>query len=772
VRRSGSLRSRHAEKALVKLWTRFIARVVLPRAGSILAAFAACTVVAAALAQPAAIDLDRARLVSEREPRAVESHAPDANFERASEIALVLELGHPFTNSDLRELADVSTAIDALPEVARVLSLTNALDLRGRDGILAAAPLIELEPETGAAAPSLEASWERVFGHRWYEGWLFTPALDAFALRIWIAGESTPDRIAAALHAIQQTLDTLAPPWPHRVSSPRALSELARETARGDLERVGPLLALLFAAGLALYTRSLWTALAIVTSIAFCESVLFVEIRAAGAPLTRATALAPLALFSISVLVLCPAFFCARNPERSGALSTDEIAARCAPPLRAAGTSVLVSLALWANEIPAVSALGAGLGAGSLALGLVTAIALPACLARFGLPAASRARRGAALSVSGLRIARAPQLAVLGAAALAVALFPGIAALRFDSDLASDLRTGHALAEIARSGSRELAGTRSLDLVIDAHEPGAALDPETLRLAAALRDIALGETCCARTSSALDELWLIDSQLREGATPSEIPTSRERAELDWRLFSAALAGPAPHGALNADHSQLLLRLWLTSDSSEALLELRDQLLRSAANRSRAAQLKVAGSSYLEALAARATSVGSLAGMTAMIATAALTLALALRSLWLALAAILPAVLALAVCASALGQLGIPLDADFALLGCAVIAVAMADSAAVFSGARAVPATAAEWSARAEAMRRSGSLLAVSLAPLTAAHFAPLARGAFVLLGAIAVSRLVGMLLAPSLLALAGRGLVSSAPVAAESSAGR
>jgi predicted RND superfamily exporter protein len=748
----------------VKLWVRFIERMVARGAGALLAAVAIFTAVAGWLARPDEIDLGRASLLSQGDPDVARSREIEPRFGPSAQIAIVCELGHPFTTADLRDLARLADALAALPGVARVLALTNAVDLRGHDGALERAVLVDRENANGEAATSLEENWERVIGHRWYERWLVAPALDAVALRLWVAGAATPARVSETLSAVQRVLAELAPRWPVHVSAPRAAAVIAAEIAREDIVRLGPAVALSFVLGLAVLARSAQAALAVALSIAFCEAALFTWLALTHTPLTRVTALAPLLLFGLAAWVLGPACLRERPAGSGGALDAGEIAQRCAGSLAAAIALAVAWLALSANRVPAVAALGAALGVGSLALAACALVVLPAWFARFGVPVAPRGRTGvnAGPTAWGLRLARAPLVPIATAAVLAAALFPGISALQFDTDLASQLRSGHPLAGVTRSGSREIAGARSLDVSIDARESGGALDPETLQFTAALRDLALAEGCCARSSTALDELWLIDAQLRAGANASEVPASRERAALDWRLFADAVPGTPVHAAFAADQSQLLLRLWLANDSSESLLALVDRLARRAASATRAPQVSFAGDAYLEARSARAVTLGSLSGITAMAAAAVLVLALALRSLWLALAAMLPPLFALAAIASVLGQLGIPLDADLALLGCAALAIALADSAGVFTASRAAVATAAEWSAEAGATRRAGIAVALATAPLALAYFAPLAHFAAVVLAALAISRLVGVALAPSLLALAGRRIGADA----------
>ncbi len=667
---------------------RLLQELVRDHSGALLLGFACAGAVAGIAGREARVDFRIESLMRAGDPELLRNRWLEQRFGNDEVLTLAFELGHPFTSGDLRALAVLSDRIAAIEGVLEVIDLSTVEDVRSRGGAIDASPLLDRERLAHADDGGLEGLWERVFGHRLYDRLLVSPALDVLAMRILQAPADPehPQRSQQVVAAVHRVLADAAPRWQVHAVGPPETEFLADSLLRIDLASLGVLALLLLLAVVAAATRRAAALLSIAALVAFSELMLFGWFGISGTPITLVTELAPailiapVAISGIHALGLLQQLGPAERP--AWAL----IERLCAPALVASASNGIGFLSLRWVGVPALSDLGTALGAGIAAACAASLLGLPAWVERFGnparaVPATGWMQRAAGL---GLRFARRPLL-TLGIAALLIgASIAGCLRLELEADPLRYFRPDHPHVVGSNLVARELAGTRVLSVAIETQQPGGALEPEVLRLAATLIREARASGSSPRSSSLLDHLWLLDAALRPGEPPREILPSRELAAEVLRLYAAGGdIGDLRH-VIDADRSSLQLLLSLDTTSSVRILELRDRLLQTAAEIPGAPRVEVLGHAVLFSKISHAIVHGTTRGLALALLCSGLALALSLRSLRLAALALVANAIPIAVCAGALGWAGIPLSLGTSLLGCAVLGLSVAASAHVFA----------------------------------------------------------------------------------------
>lgn len=414
----------------------------------------------------------------------------------------------------------------------------------------------------------------------------------------------------------------------------------------------------------------------------------------AGYSLNVITSLLPPVVMVISVATAVHLYqewiSLSRTRERGRALAiavVDRVGVPCA---LTALTTACGLASLLASEIPAVRELGGFAALGVSVSALVNLTLLPLALARLTPEKRRRAgpsRLTGVLDLTAAAAVRRPGRVLAAFAGITVIAAGGIAEVRNDTDLVSFLPEDAEVVRDVRWVDRELVGTGSLDLLIEARDGGRIDGPDDLdrlrRLGARIREIE-GVTAVLGVVPFVERVHAAEHDLTAPALP------RDAEEVDHAL------GLLSESAAAGDLARLV-----TDDRKKARLAVRIRQVGTAAGERIVARIEEAvvatsGSRLM------VTPVGSfqamitdsnrlvssqMRGLGLALLAVLICLGTYLRSLSLTIAACGPNVIPIVWCLGAMGYFGIALSTATTMVASVAMGIAVDDTIHYLAGFR-------------------------------------------------------------------------------------
>jgi predicted RND superfamily exporter protein len=678
-------------------------RAVVKHAGAALA-IVAC-VSAAALAALVRLDPPGLRLqidpstepmLRARDPARDAYTAAVRDFGDDEIFVIAMETPDAFTAGSLGALRRVSDRIAALREVREVKSLVHVTSFRWvpSEEWIEVRPLIEDIPTDPGELAALR---ERALADPLYRKTLVSADGRTAALNVSFHEMTDRELIAADLDGrIQAILDdeTRDGQRFHVAGRPHVKSRVYHQMLR-DLALLVPLAVAAIAAVLTVSLGS-WRGVVLpLASVLVATLWTFGAIALLGRPLTILTVI--LAPNLIAIGSVYGVHVIARYQEEARAAPDSATAAlRCLEHVR---TPVLISglttaigfAALLVTDVPAVFELGAFSVLGVACVTLLSITAVPAALARLPLPSPAREPRIvqrasrrvqaaiaavlAAFNHSSTRHSRAAITAFCLAALVAAAAVPRV---RIDTDYLTFFDESSRVRRDFEAVNRLLAGAVPIYVVIDGDAPGALREPAALRAVERLEAAVETLPGVTHATSIVEIVKTLNRAAGNGdAAEARIPDTRAGVAELLQLVPK----PDARRLLTTDHQRANLVVRTGTVGSEAVLALTASLEREVARGALPEALSgsVTGNAILLSRSADSIASGQLQAVCLAAGSIFLLILAGLRSLPLAVIAMIPNVLPVLFFFGLLGAGVAALSLPTSLIGSVALGIAIDDT---------------------------------------------------------------------------------------------
>ncbi len=668
----------------------------------------AVLLVTAALTVPllnSLVDLRSGRLRLEVDP-AVERLLPEGDEERrfydharelfGSDQFLLLSIessaGDVFTSELLGRLQRLTTALESVEGVHRVLSLANAVHVESRGDELYIGPFFETVPSSSAA---LDVLRKTVRAHPVYGGTLVSEDLHSTALLVRFDGMSSREFVrrklgeeVAAIAARELPGADLIVTGPAQVKA-RVARKILEEMAfilPGVLGLSSLLAAIAFRSVRGVVLPQLAIGIALIWTLG--------ALAVSGSPFNLVSNIVPPLVmtlgFATCIHVIAEYY---EILHHAPARSRDENRDAVEGALRETGLTVAVNgfttmlgfMALLTSSVTAIREFGAWSTLGVAAVTWLSLTALPAALVLFGPPRRLPrppgrvtwvdrfAERLASFDVRNRRWILATAFLVLGVCGF------GIARLGISTGLVEQFFEGSPIRSDFETVSRRYGGLNTLFVVVEADEDGAFAQPENLRELSALQSWLGEQPEIGHATSLVDPLILLNRALAED--PSAGLPEREAQARQLLLFAG---DELREGFVDAKErtANVVARAHLTE--SAQLGGLIERIRARLEELPRRLQGRVTGDAVLLKETVDDIARGQLQSLGAALLTIYLTLAAILTSFRTGFYALVPNVLPLAVFYGLLGLLDVPLNLSTSLIGAITLGIAVDDTVHYFA----------------------------------------------------------------------------------------
>lgn len=609
----------------------------------------------------------------------------------ADEFVVVLLEGPEdlFSPAGLARVQSLTSRLEAVDGVQRVLSLANAVQIEERDGDVFVGPFFDTPPADAAEQALLR---QRVRAHPFYGETLVSR--DGRGAAFLVTFERMPERELLARRLPARVAEVAeaersdgAQVWV--TGSPHAKLAIS-ETLVGELGKILPTLLGLVVLLTALTFRTLRGVALPVVTIVLAVVWTLGAMGWTGSSLNLVSNLIPGLLitlgFAAAMHVVSEYYETLRRHPATDAASHR---ARIAHVLDEMGvaiavnglTTVLGFASLCTSGVVAVRLFGAWAVVGIVATTLLAMTFLPAALAIAGNPrrVPGGGGEGGAVDHFAERLARFDvrhRRPILGAAVLVLlvaVLF--MTRIEVGTTYIGDFPETSPVRQGYEEITRRLGGTTAFTIVVDADAPGGMVQPESLRALRELQDWIEAQPEVATTASIADGVALLHHALR-GAEATEAIPSDPALVKQLLLFGG---DDVTRGFLDrGQRSASVLVRSNVSDSKpvRAFLERLDARL---AELPRRLQARATGDLVLLNRTVDAIAVGELQSLGTAFLTIFLTLSAMLTSFRIGLLALLPNLLPVAIYYGTLGLLGIPLNLSTSLIGSIALGIAVDDT---------------------------------------------------------------------------------------------
>ena len=757
----------------------------------IMVAFAIAAVLLAVGASRIQLGPGLDELLLDDDPDLVRNDEIKLDFSNDEIVLIAYDLGREIDADALAMLARIRRELEQLDGVDEVIDLTNIEDVRGHPDDperLDASPLVDdNDLEIWRNPRALGELRARLAGHRLYDGGLVSADLRVVAT-IVIPALAQSSRVQSSLvqpsnddgvsvpvsktvtqaelnaELVSDIYDVVRElPVPTWVAGYPAAEIEAQTIVLRDLTVLTTVAVVVLVVIAWIFLRSFPAIVVLLIVVTWTELAAIAWLAVTGRALNVVLSTLPTILLAVSSTYAI--YLMSLLPRRS---TERDVAATGSGPalLRATARSCWLSAlstaaGFWSLRlmpVPAISDLGQSLAIGIAACLLTCLLLVPAIAQRFDLTLgplpfrriSSFGARGVALSTS-VR----GRLAVLAVTIIvAMTSATGLVQLRLESDPVTFWKKSHYHRLSDSFIGEHLGGSLLLSAVISTDEPDGALEPEVLTFARLWIEHAESSSTVSRTHSLLDTLALIDDVIDPDRARRYFD-DRARA-LEYLLLYESSGDPDDlRHYVDFDRGALNVFLRTNNRSSREILELRDSMLAFAETRPQGTRAEVLGTWLLFPKAMDGIARGMVRGLIGAGLVIFVVLLVFLRSLRLALVAMVPNTLPILVCLGTLGWLDIPLSFATSIVGCVALGLAVDDTAHVIGHLRRGASLDAVYARVGRALIVTTLSLGSGFLVLGLSGFLPLVHFGIATAVSLVVAVLADLLLLPTLLTMTG-----------------
>lgn len=625
------------------------------------------------------IDNSVGRLMVAGDPARELDERAKAEFGNDEVLMVAFDLGAPYTAMDLEKLAAISEKVAAIRAVKRVVDLSTTEDVRGAGDGLDASPLVSLE----RIDEDIATIKQRTRGHRLYEGLLVSERQDV--LGMLVSAETTHSNsreLNAFTSAVVATVEAMASPWGVYYAGYPITAFEANRIVKRDLATLTPPALLLIALVLRAFTRRWFAVGLMVALVAWTEIVALAWLAMTDTPLNVVVSVVPTILLATAsaYVIYAMGLLGEIGAHASPGAALARLLAR--PVLLSSLSTAIGFSSLRLISVQAIGDFGVALSVGIAAAAVGTILLLPALVERFSLNLVEH-HIGVLDKVSqlGVRLARRPWRVMAVTALVALFAVPGALRLRVHTDTLNYFAHDNVVRVGSEFFREHLSSGFLLNIIVRAEDPGEALEPQVLAVLDRVAKNVEMSPHVDRTVSMRDYFYLIDAALQPDEKPRTNPGDRETAAQYMLLYESSGDPDDYSRYVNFDRSGLAM-LVSVHGGSRVYLDLADQVDRVAANTPSNVSVFTLGSTFLYSKAMDGLTRGMLAGIATAATLIGVVMLVVLRSVKLAFVAAVPNLVPIAVCAGALGWLGVPLSMGTSLVACIALGLAVDDTAHV------------------------------------------------------------------------------------------
>jgi len=651
------------------------------------------TAAMAGLAMEVGFDGSTQRILAQTQVQQAYQHRMERLFggDHTCFIALHPPTGDCFTVGVLEKIASLSAALEALPGVAKVVSLTQVGTIRGGVDGLEVRPLIGEIPHDPAALARLG---EAATTHRLLRRNLISDDRTYTAIVVELdpspAGLEIRD---ATLTAIDHLAAEARSPEEVVVAGAPMVGQVFRHTMAGDLGRLVPLT--LAMSGLCLWLLFRRPRAVILPTVAVGAAMVWTLglMHLLHTPLSLITTALPPVLIAVGVAYGVHVLAATWGELRAGHdrdRAVRRAVARVTWPVVLSATTTAIGFAsIAASPIRTLQEFGAFSVVGTFFSMVLALTLVPICLTL--LPAERweewRGQRRPWPIDRWLKrlgsFSRRERLAVVGMALLMLLLAAGgIARLVADTDYLAYLPEQAPIRQAAELFNRHLAGATTFTVVFEGHDPGRFRQPDALRFLAEMQRHLAADPGVDTSTSLADFVAVMNRALHDDDPAYEqVPEGADEIGQLLLLFSLG------------DEAEAVLRPYVNYDASIARLTYRSHLTSSRAQVALADSIEAycthhapagirthqTGSAYYlaESSMGIVRSQARSLGLTA--AVIAVLMAIVFRSVRVALLILVPTLLPIAMVCGLMGWWGIPLSTGTAIIAAISLGIAVDDT---------------------------------------------------------------------------------------------
>ncbi len=607
-------------------------------------------------------------------------------------VLLVLEAPAVFTPEMLAGIARATTRLEAEPGVSRVLSLSNATDVEGRDGELIVGPFYE-EPPTDPAALALLR--ERVNAHPFYGGSLVSQDGGATAILVFL--EKIGDRDFVRRNVSQGLADLAAEEAgvPVQVTGSPHIKARLSGTIVSELAFILPTISLITMLLCAIAFRSLRGVLLPMAAIALAVIWTLGAMGYAGTPINLISNIIPpllLVLGFAGAMHVLSEYYEAIQHRPVG--DRAEHSAAIVHVLEEMGLTIFVNglttmlgfLSLAVSSILAIRQFGIWSVVGVLASTILSLTFIPAVLALLGPPKRLlRTNEGGRIDAVATRIAEFDlrnrrRIYAAALALFAVALL-GMSRIEVSSNFVRSFVARSPVRITFEALNERLGGLSSFFVVVESDEEDAFKRPENLRELRALQEWLKAQPEVGGTASLADGVMLLNRAFHDNDPAAQDIPDRTRLVKQLLLFAG---DSMTDGFVDTSFQAANIRVRTKMSGSAEITALMERLDARIAELPQRLRARPTGSVVLLAHTMDDIARGQLESIASALVTIYLTLALLLTSLRVGLYALVPNLLPIAVYYGALGITGTPLDLSTSLVGAITLGIAVDDTVHYFA----------------------------------------------------------------------------------------
>ncbi len=602
-----------------------------------------------------------------------------------------------FSPEILTFIRELTEALEEIPEVEDVLSLTNVEDIRGGQGVFIVEPLVGEEIPTSAQ----RLAWikKRALSNPLIRGNLISTDGQATMILVRPAfhGEDE-DLEARLLEAVEKKIKEIRARFPgaprlHLAGWPVIDVKMAAYM-NSDLAVFIPLTYVLMALLLYLFLRRIRAVVGILAVMTLSLVWTMAALNLVGGAMSPMTAILSPLIMALSLadgVHLTSRFYLeldrpgAKPQKNFSDLVVKAVGESWRPCLLTSLTTAAGFLSLVTSRIPAIRHFGLAAAAGMIIEFILTFTLLAMLLPWLGQEAArgnSPVRESALVSASQkltrLAVTRGRWIILFTLAVVLISLW-GASKIRTETNLLEFFREKSPIRVAARFVDQNLGGSETLEISIRAKETEAFLDPENLRF---LEDIAAflkNRPAFSKVVGAHDFLKQMNQAFHEDDPRFyRLPHSRELLAQYLLLYS----GTELSHFLDEDRSWARLSARTVVHNSSALEEEIEDLtefIHRLEPEKRGLEVRITGKTYLNTQVIKDIVSSQVQSLTMAGGIVFAFIFLALRSLTLGLVAMAPNFLPLVTNFGLMGWAGIPLNTSTATISAVAIGIVVDDT---------------------------------------------------------------------------------------------
>jgi len=609
-------------------------------------------------------------------------------FDSGEQIILALQAEEIFTTDNLQAIKAISDAVELLPEVKSVSSLSMALNIRSEQGELLIQPFFDFPPTKQADLNDLK---QRALNDPIYAGNLVSHDSQVTVILVSLLDIEEKELLA---RSIDQTVKAIAEEyWPRQQVYMSGGTHVKAEMSRvmlEDLKTVVPLAAVIMALIAGLSFRSIRGMVVPVATVGVSLLLTLGVFQVFFQQLNQVTVVVPSLLivvgFAYAIHVVSAYYDVLQNKQEAlqqSTLSPAHFALRkiAAPVIYTGVTTSAGFFSLMVSPISAIQEFALGAGVGILITTLVSLSLAPAILQTFSIPMSLLQRKQSRGLDSFFELLanidlNHSKIVLLSGAGIALLSLMALPYIQIGTDMVSSFKDDSTVRRDFNKINESLQGGNTLSIVFSVEDIEGFKQPENLKVIEQFQSWLSRQHYAGGSTSLVDYIKVINQGLNESNEQFAIPD--DRYLIEELLFVGGNDELDRYVDFEYQHARVVLRT--PAMDSRDVMALVDAIEYYFQERLPAhMQGRITGNSYLLAKTMDDIAVGQALSITTAFIIIYFILVLLFTSFKAGFIALIPNALPVLLYFGVLGWTGISLNVTTGLVACIVLGIAVDDT---------------------------------------------------------------------------------------------